>query len=129
MGGRYYLHSDSLRISLPGCGDGLGEPLRAGVALVESARCEFLYRDPGGSIELEAPGDLQHRQGSQFTDEDYMDVLCAHGVAINMDGRGHFSDNIFIERLGRSLRTMRYNCGLTRTWPRCGMALPLTSIS
>jgi len=43
-------------------------------------------------------------QGSQFTDEDFTGVLCAHGVAISMDGRGRFSDNIFVERLWRSLK-------------------------
>jgi putative transposase len=43
-------------------------------------------------------------QGSQFTDEDFTSVLYAHGVAISMDGRGRFSDNIFVERLWRSLK-------------------------
>jgi len=43
-------------------------------------------------------------QGSQFTDDDFTSVLCAHGVAISMDGRGRFSDNIFVERLWRSLK-------------------------
>jgi putative transposase len=43
-------------------------------------------------------------QGSQFTDQDFTGVLSAHGVAISMDGRGRFSDNIFVERLWRSLK-------------------------
>ncbi len=43
-------------------------------------------------------------QGSQFTDEDFTGVLRAHGVAISMDGRGRFADNIFVERLWRSLK-------------------------
>jgi putative transposase len=43
-------------------------------------------------------------QGSQFTDEDFTSVLGAHGVAISMDGRGRVSDNIFVERLWRSLK-------------------------
>jgi putative transposase len=43
-------------------------------------------------------------QNSQFTDDDFTSVLCAHDVAISMDGRGRFSDNIFIERLWRSLK-------------------------
>lgn len=43
-------------------------------------------------------------QGSQFTDEHFTGVLGAHGVAISMDGRGRFSDNIFVERLWRSLK-------------------------
>jgi putative transposase len=43
-------------------------------------------------------------QGSQFTDSDFTGVLRDHGVAISMDGRGRFSDNIFVERLWRSLK-------------------------
>jgi putative transposase len=43
-------------------------------------------------------------QGSQFTDEDFTAVLHTHQVAISMDGRGRFSDNIFVERLWRSLK-------------------------
>ena len=49
-------------------------------------------------------------QGSQFTDEDFTGVLCAHGVAISMDGRGRFSDNIFVERLWRSLKYEEVVC-------------------
>jgi putative transposase len=43
-------------------------------------------------------------QGSQFTDDDFTGVLRAHGVAISMDGRGRLADNIFVERLWRSLK-------------------------
>jgi putative transposase len=43
-------------------------------------------------------------QGSQFTGEDFTSVLHTHEVAISMDGRGRFSDNIFVERLWRSLK-------------------------
>jgi putative transposase len=43
-------------------------------------------------------------QGSQFTDAGFTGVLRGHGVAISMDGRGRFADNIFVERLWRSLK-------------------------
>jgi putative transposase len=43
-------------------------------------------------------------QGSQFTGDDFTDVLRVHGIAISMDGRGRSSDNIFVERLWRSLK-------------------------
>jgi putative transposase len=43
-------------------------------------------------------------QGSQFTSEDFTDVLLAQGVKISMDGKGRFTDNIFVERLWRSLK-------------------------
>jgi putative transposase len=43
-------------------------------------------------------------QGSQFTSLDFTGALKAAGVAISMDGRGRCMDNIFIERLWRSLK-------------------------
>ena len=43
-------------------------------------------------------------QGSQFTSLDFTGVLGDAGVAISMDGRGRCMDNIFIERLWRSLK-------------------------
>lgn len=43
-------------------------------------------------------------QGSQFTSLDFTGALRDAGVAISMDGRGRCLDNIFIERLWRSLK-------------------------
>ncbi len=43
-------------------------------------------------------------QGSQFTSMEFTAVLKDSGVAISMDGRGRCLDNIFIERLWRSLK-------------------------
>lgn len=43
-------------------------------------------------------------QGSQFTSTDYTDVLKDSGVAISMDGRGRWMDNVFVERFWRSLK-------------------------
>jgi putative transposase len=43
-------------------------------------------------------------QGCQFTSEGFTNVLHAHGVAISMDGRGRWMDNVFIERLWRSVK-------------------------
>ena len=43
-------------------------------------------------------------QGSQFTSEAFTGALEQAGVRISMDGRGRFLDNIFIERLWRSLK-------------------------
>ena len=42
-------------------------------------------------------------QGCQFTSEAFTGVLAAHGIAISMDGRGRPLDNIFVERLWRSV--------------------------
>src|SRR3954452_21767852 len=43
-------------------------------------------------------------QGSQFTSGEFTGALAAAGVRISMDGRGRWMDNIFIERLWRSLK-------------------------
>ena len=43
-------------------------------------------------------------QGSQFTSQEFTSVLNESRVAISMDGRGRCMDNIFIERLWRSLK-------------------------
>lgn len=43
-------------------------------------------------------------QGSQFTDKKFITVLKEHNVRISMDGRGRCMDNIFTERLWRSLK-------------------------
>ena len=43
-------------------------------------------------------------QGAQFTSAAFTGKLEAAGIAISMDGRGRFMDNIFIERLWRSIK-------------------------
>ena len=43
-------------------------------------------------------------QGAQFTSEAFIGVLLRDGIAISMDGRGRALDNIFVERLWRSVK-------------------------
>lgn len=43
-------------------------------------------------------------QGCQFTSEAFTAKLKCHGIRISMDGRGRWRDNIFIERLWRSVK-------------------------
>jgi putative transposase len=43
-------------------------------------------------------------QGSQFTSVDFTDVLNQHGIRISMDGRGAWRDNVFVERLWRTIK-------------------------
>ena len=43
-------------------------------------------------------------QGSQFTGSAWITTLSEAGVKISMDGHGRYLDNIFIERLWRSLK-------------------------
>ena len=43
-------------------------------------------------------------QGSQFTSEAFTGVLTRNKIAISMDGKGAWRDNIFVERLWRSVK-------------------------
>ena len=43
-------------------------------------------------------------QGAQFTSEVFTSVLTKHGIEISMDGKGRALDNIYVERLWRSLK-------------------------
>ena len=43
-------------------------------------------------------------QGSQFTSLEFTGALHEHGVQISMDGRGSWRDNVFVERLWRSIK-------------------------
>jgi putative transposase len=52
----------------------------------------------------DAPEVFNTDQGAQFTCEGFTGVLEGHGVQISMDGRGRWLDNVFIERLWRSVK-------------------------
>jgi putative transposase len=43
-------------------------------------------------------------QGSQFTSHDFTSVLSKNSIAISMDGKGAWRDNVFVERLWRSIK-------------------------
>ena len=43
-------------------------------------------------------------QGSQFTSDEFLDVLTKRGIRISMDGKGAWRDNVFVERLWRSVK-------------------------
>ncbi len=43
-------------------------------------------------------------QGAQFTSEVFTGMLESHGVSISMDGKGSYNDNLFIERLWRTVK-------------------------
>jgi putative transposase len=50
------------------------------------------------------PGLFKTDQGCQFTREAFTSVLRAHQIQISMDGKGRWVDNVFVERLWRSLK-------------------------
>ncbi len=56
------------------------------------------------ALSRDLPGVFNTDQGSQFTSEAFTSVLVAHGVRISMDSVGSYMDNVFVERLWRSVK-------------------------
>jgi putative transposase len=52
-------------------------------------------------------------QGSQFTGQAFTGVLADNSIAISMDGNGAWRDNVFVERLWRSIKYKGSTCGPT----------------
>ena len=50
------------------------------------------------------PEILNTDQGSQFTGSAFTSVLATNGITISMDGKGAWRDNVFVERLWRSVK-------------------------
>jgi putative transposase len=57
-----------------------------------------------GALSFGKPQIFNTDQGSQFTSDDFTDVLKAADIKISMDGKGRVFDNIFIERLWRTVK-------------------------
>jgi putative transposase len=51
-----------------------------------------------------APEIMNTDQGSQFTSGDFIGVLQRHAIAISMDGKGCWRDNVFVERLWKTVK-------------------------
>jgi putative transposase len=65
---------------------------------------EFCLEALSAALRRKRPEIFNSDQGSQFTSERFTGELLKRGVSISMDGRGRCFDNIFIERLWRSLK-------------------------
>ena len=73
-------------------------------ALDQSLAAEFVLQAVDRGLAQAKPQILNSDQGSQFTSPRYTEKLLAAGVQISMDGRGRVLDNIFTERLWRTVK-------------------------
>jgi putative transposase len=72
--------------------------------LSNSLEAVFCLEALDRALESAQPDIFNSDQGSQFTSEEFTGRLLSAGVRISMDGRGRVMDNIFIERLWRSVK-------------------------
>lgn len=70
---------------------------------LDTAFCIEAYRD-ALKVAGRAPEIMNTDQGSQFTSEEWIMAVEQSGARVSMDGKGRWMDNVFIERLWRSLK-------------------------
>ena len=99
----HHLHPGGARFCLPRRRARLGDPPGSVVAVVDHDRSSLLRRDAGGCLGSSRQAGLSD-QGSQFTGTAFTSALADRGIAISMDGKGAWRDNVFVERLWRSIK-------------------------
>jgi putative transposase len=72
--------------------------------LSNTLEASFCVEAAAAALANARPAIFNTDQGAQFTSAAFTSLLVQHQVAISMDGRGRATDNIFIERLWRSLK-------------------------
>jgi putative transposase len=72
--------------------------------LEQNLEMPFVLRAMEHALAQAEPQICNSDQGSHFTSPQYVDLLQAHAVQISMDGKGRALDNIFVERLWRSVK-------------------------
>ena len=72
--------------------------------LSNTLEADFCVEALEEALQKGRPDTFNTDQGAQFTSEDFTGLLERHGVRISMDGKGRYSDNLFIERLWRTVK-------------------------
>jgi putative transposase len=75
-----------------------------GWQLSESLEMDFVLETVKDAFEVAVPEIFNSDQGSHFTSEVYIELLQEAGTQISMDGKGRALDNIFTERLWRTIK-------------------------
>jgi putative transposase len=100
----YYLFADAERIHVSGGGAGLVQPLCTFLADVEYLDSRFCLEALEAALRRAKPQIFNTDQGAQFTCREFTGRLEQAEIHISMDGRGRALDNVFVERLWRSLK-------------------------
>lgn len=72
--------------------------------LSETLEINFVLENLQRALNINIPGIHNSDQGSHFTSSKYTDILVGKEIRVSMDGRGRCMDNIFTERLWRTVK-------------------------
>ena len=108
-------------------------------ALDQTLEMPFVLAAVDQALQQAKPQIINSDQGSHFTSPQYLDRFLTRGVQISMDGRGRAMDNIFTERLWRSVKyeevylndyetPRQARAGLTRYFQRYNYQRPHQSL-
>jgi putative transposase len=83
----------------------LVQPPASGIAAVDYAGGELLRRGTRRRLGSHGKPEIVNTdQGSEFIGSAFTGVLTKHSIAISMDGKGAWWDNVFVERLWRTIK-------------------------
>ena len=101
---RHHVYSDAAGLYVSPGDPRLVQPIYPGLAGVEHAGYGLLSASAGAGLEHGRPEIFNSDQGCQFTSDVFAAKLKAAGVRIRMEKRGRVFDNIFVERLWRTVK-------------------------
>lgn len=104
MGHRYYLCSPKTRLAFLIAFLDWYSRYVVSWELSDSLEVDFVLSALEEGLKIGKPLIANSDQGSQFTSRRYTDILANNSIQISMDGRGRALDNIFTERLWRSVK-------------------------
>jgi putative transposase len=105
LGDGHQLHPNAARVRVSGGGRRRGQSPRACTSHIDHDGGDVLRRGNGEALaRYGEPEIFNTDQGSQFTSLEFTSVLNRAGVAISMDGKGAWRDNVLVERLWRTIK-------------------------
>jgi len=105
VGHGHHLHPHGARLRLSGSGGGLVQPPLLAWKLSITMETSFCIEALDEALSRnEKPEMFNTDQGSQFTSEAFTARLKENGIAISMDGKGRWRDNVFVERVWKSIK-------------------------
>jgi len=72
--------------------------------LSNSLDSEFCNEALQEALQKGQPEIFNTDQGSQFTSDEFVAILTSHGIKVSHDGKGRYADNLFVERLWRTIK-------------------------